>query len=57
MHLNRRNLNCHPNLRHRIFVFDAMPNVLLFHNRGLRTISQGGVNSWHPELVVIKLSA
>ena len=33
MHLNRRDLDCHPNLTHPIFVFAITPNVLLFHNR------------------------
>ena len=36
MHLNRRDLDCHPNLRHQIFVFAITPNVLLFHHRNSR---------------------
>ena len=33
MHLNRRDLDCHPNLTHPIFVFAITPNVPLFHHR------------------------
>ena len=36
MHLNRQDLDCHPNLRHPIFAFAITPNVLLFHHRDLR---------------------
>ena len=39
MHLNRRDLDCHPNLRHQIFVFAITPNVLLFHHRDSRMTS------------------
>ena len=36
MHLNRRDLDYHPNLRHQTFVFAIMPNVLIFHHRDSR---------------------
>ena len=36
MHLDRRDLDCHLNLRHPIFVFAITPNVLLFHHRDSR---------------------
>ena len=36
MHLSRRDLDCHPNLRHPILVFAITPNVLLFYHRDSR---------------------
>ena len=36
MHLNRRDLDCHPNLRHQTIVFAITPNVLLFQHRDSR---------------------
>ena len=36
MHMNRRDLDCHPNLTHPIFVFAITANVLLFHHRMCR---------------------
>ena len=42
--LNRRDLDCHPNPRHPIFVFAITPIVLLFHHRDLR-MTPGSVTS------------
>ena len=58
MHLNRQDLDCHPNLRHAIFVFAITPNVLLFHHRDSRMTPIYVISDiMHPELVVSERSS